>query len=166
MSLWKTWSDAWDKIVVEEGLIRTWSQWTMHRRRVSGSLGVKEPYMMEKGKRMFNPKNQAYYEESYIIKCQSLLNQEVKWLRYQKWKLIIRCEVLQVKTSKESMPKQNQMWHLSWSQKEIKLWDSILMQAQVEGVNFIFNLEYTLPLYQELPHRLPIKSQCLHSLKT
>jgi hypothetical protein len=34
--------------------------------------------MMEKGNWMFNPRNQAYYEESYITKCQSLLNQEVK----------------------------------------------------------------------------------------
>jgi hypothetical protein len=34
--------------------------------------------MMEKGKWMFNPRNQAYYEESYSTKCQSLLNQEMK----------------------------------------------------------------------------------------
>jgi hypothetical protein len=43
---------------------------------------------------MFNPRNQAYYEESYITKCQSLLNQEMKWLGYQKWNLIIWCGVL------------------------------------------------------------------------
>jgi hypothetical protein len=30
--------------------------------------------MIEKGKWMFNPRNQAYYEESYITKCQSLFN--------------------------------------------------------------------------------------------
>jgi hypothetical protein len=100
MSLWKTWSDEWGKIVVEEGLTRTWSRWTIHRRRASGSLGVKEPYVMENGKWMFNLRNQAYYEESYIIKCQSLFNQEMKWLRYQKWKLIIQCEVLHVTTLK------------------------------------------------------------------
>jgi hypothetical protein len=152
MNLWKTWSDVWDKIVVKEGLARSWPWWTMHRRRASESLGVEEPYVMEKGKWMFNLWNQAYYEESYITKCQYLLNEEVKWLGYQKWKLIIQCEVLQVIISKESMPKQNQMCHLSWSQKEMKWQDSILMQTQIEGVDFIFNLEYRLPLYQEGYH--------------
>jgi hypothetical protein len=34
----------------------------------------------------------------------------------------------------------------------MKWQDSILMQAQVEGVNFIFNLKYSLPLYQEGYH--------------
>jgi hypothetical protein len=33
---------------------------------------------MEKGKWMFNMKNQANYEESNITKCQSLLNQDMK----------------------------------------------------------------------------------------
>jgi hypothetical protein len=80
----------------------------MHQRRASRSLGIEEPYVMEKGKWMFNPRHQAYYEESYITKCQSLLKQEMKWLGYQKWKLIIWCGVLQVTTSKESMPKQDQ----------------------------------------------------------
>jgi hypothetical protein len=100
MSLWKTWSDAWDKIIIEEGLIRTWSRWTIHQRRASRSLGIKEPNVIEKGKWIFNSRNQSYNEESYIIKCQSLLNQEMKWLVCWKWKLIIRCEVLQVTTSK------------------------------------------------------------------
>jgi hypothetical protein len=50
----------------------------MHQRKVSGSLGVEEPYVMENGKYMFNPRNQAYYEELYITKCQSLLNLEMK----------------------------------------------------------------------------------------
>jgi hypothetical protein len=45
------------------------------------------------------------------------------------------------------MTKHNQMWHPSGSQKEMKWQDSILMQAQVEGVDFIFNLEYRIPLY-------------------
>jgi hypothetical protein len=40
--------------------------------------------VMEKGKCMFNPRNQDIYEESYITKCQSLLNQNMKWLRDQK----------------------------------------------------------------------------------
>jgi hypothetical protein len=99
MSLWKTWSDEWDNIVVEEGLTWTWPRWTIHRRRARGSLSIEEPYVMKKGKWMLYPRNQAYYEESYITKCQSLFNQELKWLGYQKWKLIIRCEVLQVTTS-------------------------------------------------------------------
>jgi hypothetical protein len=34
----------------------------------------------------------------------------------------------------------------------MKWQDLILMQAQVEGVYFIFNLEYGLPLYQEGYH--------------
>jgi hypothetical protein len=50
----------------------------MHRRRASGSLGVEELYVMEKGKWMFNPKNQDIHEESHITKCQSLLNQDIK----------------------------------------------------------------------------------------
>jgi hypothetical protein len=33
---------------------------------------------MEKGKWMFNLKNQAIHEESDITKCQSLLNQDMK----------------------------------------------------------------------------------------
>jgi hypothetical protein len=34
----------------------------------------------------------------------------------------------------------------------MKWQDLILMQAQVEGVDFIFNLEYRLSLYQEGYH--------------
>jgi hypothetical protein len=45
-------------------------------------------------------KESCYYEESYITKYQSLLNQDMKWRRYQIWKLTIQCEVLQVTTSK------------------------------------------------------------------
>jgi hypothetical protein len=55
-------------MVVEEGLTRTWPQWTMHRRRTSGSLGIEEPYVMEKGKCMINPRNQAIHEEPHITK--------------------------------------------------------------------------------------------------
>jgi hypothetical protein len=100
LSLWKTRSDVWDMMVVEEGLTRTWSWWTRHRRRASGSLGVEVPYVIEKGKWMFNPKNHASHEESHISKCQSLLNQDIKWLGDQKWKLIIQHEVFQDTTSK------------------------------------------------------------------
>jgi hypothetical protein len=56
----------------------------MHQRRASESPGTEEPYVMKKGKWMFNMRNQAYYEELYITKCQSLLNQEMEWLEYQK----------------------------------------------------------------------------------
>ncbi len=48
MSLWKTWSDEWDMMVVEEGLTRTWPWWTMHRRRASESLGIEVPNVMER----------------------------------------------------------------------------------------------------------------------
>jgi hypothetical protein len=34
--------------------------------------------VMEKDKWMFNPRNQAIYEESHITKCQSQLNQDMK----------------------------------------------------------------------------------------
>jgi hypothetical protein len=100
MSLWKTWSDVWDKMVVEVGLIRTWLRCTIHQRRASRSLGVEEPDVMKKDKWMFNPRNWANYKESHITKCQSLFNQYMKWLRDQKWKLIIRCKVLWVTTCK------------------------------------------------------------------
>jgi hypothetical protein len=65
ISLWKIWSVVWDKMVVEEGLTRTWPQWTMHWRRASGSLGAEVPDMMDKGKWMFNPRNQASHEECH-----------------------------------------------------------------------------------------------------
>jgi hypothetical protein len=68
MRLRKTWSDEWDKKVVEEELRRSWPRWTIHQRREGGSLGVEKPYVMENGKWMFNPSNQAYYEKSYITK--------------------------------------------------------------------------------------------------
>jgi hypothetical protein len=50
--------------------------------------------VMEKNKWMFNLRNQASHEESYITKYQSLLNQDIKCLGDQKWKLIIWCGVL------------------------------------------------------------------------
>jgi hypothetical protein len=56
--------------------------------------------VMEKGKWMSNPRDRANHEKSHISKCQSLLNQDIKCLGDQKWKLIIQCEVLQVMTSK------------------------------------------------------------------
>jgi hypothetical protein len=65
-------------MVVEEGLTKTWSRWTMHQRRASGSLDVEEPYMMEKGKWIFNPRNQAIHKKSHITKCQYLFNRDMK----------------------------------------------------------------------------------------
>jgi hypothetical protein len=97
MSLWKTWSDVWVKMVVEEGLTRTWPWWTIHRIRASGSLGIEEPDVMEKGKWMFNLTNQASHEESHVSKCQSILNQ-VTWR--SKVEIDLTCEVFQVTTSK------------------------------------------------------------------
>jgi hypothetical protein len=56
----------------------------MHQRRASESLGVEISNVMEKGNWMFNLRNQVSHEESHISKCQSLLNQYIKWLRDQK----------------------------------------------------------------------------------
>jgi hypothetical protein len=61
----------------------------MHRRRASRSLDIEESYAMEKGKLMFNLRNQASYEESHITKCQSLLNQDIKLLGDKKWELTV-----------------------------------------------------------------------------
>jgi hypothetical protein len=161
MSLWKTLSDVWDKMVVNEWLTRTWSWWTMHRRRASRSLTVEEPDVMEKSKWMFNPRNQVNYEESHITKCQSLLNQDIKWLGDQKWKLIILYEVLQVTTSK------SQCWSKikcgnphevkkKWSDK------NNFVQAQVIEMYFIFDLEYKYAaLSRGISHGLSAKSQYL-----
>jgi hypothetical protein len=57
----------------------------MHRRRASGSLGVEVPDVMEKGKWMFNLRNQASHEESHITECQYLLNLDMKCHGDQKW---------------------------------------------------------------------------------
>jgi hypothetical protein len=65
-------------MIIKERLTRTWPQWTMYRRRISGSLSVEKMYVIEKGKWMFNLSNQAIHEESHITKCQSLLNQDMK----------------------------------------------------------------------------------------
>jgi hypothetical protein len=127
MSIWKTWSDEWDKIVVEKRLIRTWPRWTIHRRRPSRSLDIEEPYVMEKGKWMFNPRNQSYYEESYITKCESLFNHTV-------WNTSRSSVTILIKSKRDEVVRFN------------------IVQAQVEGVDFIFNLEYRLPLYQEGYH--------------
>jgi hypothetical protein len=50
----------------------------MHQRRASRSLGVEVPKAMENDKWMVNPKKSSYYEESYITKYQSILNQDMK----------------------------------------------------------------------------------------
>jgi hypothetical protein len=144
-------------MVVEEGLTRTWPRWTMHQRRTSQSLGVEEPDIMEKGKWMFNLWNQANHKESHITKCQSLLNQDMKWLGDQKWKLIIRCEVLQVTTfNAEARP--NVATLMKWKRNEVVRIN--FMQTQVEEKYFIFNLEYrNAALSRGIAHGLPRKSQ-------
>jgi hypothetical protein len=50
----------------------------MQQRRASGSLGVEVPDVMEKGKCMFNLRNQARHEKSHITKYQSSVNQDMK----------------------------------------------------------------------------------------
>jgi hypothetical protein len=98
MGRWKTWSDVWDMMIVEEWLIRIYPRWTMHQRIASESLDVEVPDMMEKGKWIFNLKNQSSLEVSHISKCQSLLNQDINWFGDQK--RIIWFQVLQVTTYK------------------------------------------------------------------
>jgi hypothetical protein len=52
----------------------------MYRRRASRSLSVEVPDVIENGKWIFNPRNQASHKKSHISKCQSLLNQDTKKL--------------------------------------------------------------------------------------
>ncbi len=73
----------------------------------------------------------------------------MKWLGDQKWKLIIRFEVSQVTTSKESMPKQYQMWQPSWSQKEMKWQQSTLCKLKLKKCILYLILSICMPLYQE-----------------
>jgi hypothetical protein len=141
----------WNKVIDEEGLTRTWTQWTMYQKRASGSLDVDEPYVMEKGKWMFNPQNQAYYEESYITNYQYLLNQEMMWLGYQKWKMIIWCEVFKSQPRRINAKARSNVTTIMKSKRN-KVARINLVQAQVEKVVFLFNLEYRLPLYQEGYH--------------
>jgi hypothetical protein len=147
MSLWKIWSVVWDKMIVEEGLTRIWSRWTVHQRRASESLGVEVPYVIENGKWIFNLRNQASHEELHITKCQSLPNQDMKWHRDENYKLIIWYEVLHITTSKESMPKQDQIWRPSWSQKEMKWQDSILWKLKLIKSILYLILSIVIPLY-------------------
>jgi hypothetical protein len=133
VSLWKTWNDVWDKMVVEEELTRTYPWWSMHQRIASGSLGVEVPDVMEKGKWMFNQRNQASHEESHISKCQSLLHQDIKWHGYQKWKLIFHVKYSKSQAPRVKMTKQDQVWQSSWSQKEMKWQQSILCKLKLKN---------------------------------
>jgi hypothetical protein len=67
------------------------------------------------------------------------------------------------------MPKQDQMWQPSLSQKnEVATINIVqaqatinIVQAQVEGIYFIVNLQYMYTtLSRGIPHGLPTKSQC------
>jgi hypothetical protein len=49
---------------------------------------------------MFNMRNQSSHEESHVSKCQSLLSRVQSDMEFKKWKLIIRIQVSQVRTSK------------------------------------------------------------------
>jgi hypothetical protein len=95
---------------------------------------------MENDKWMFNPRNQAYYEESYITKCQSLLNLEMKWHGYQKWKLIIRVEYSKLHPRRVNV-KVRSNWQPSWSQKEERWQQSIWCKLKLKKLFFMF-LEY------------------------
>jgi hypothetical protein len=159
MSLWKTWSDVWDMMVAEVGLTRTWSWWTMHRRRAIGSLGIKVPDVLEKGKCMFNPRNQSSLEESHICKCKSLLNQDIKWRGDQKWKLIKWFEVFQIITSKSQCQSKITCGNLHEVKKSEVVTINIV-QTQVEEIYFIFNLDCRhVTLSRGIPYELLTKSQ-------
>jgi hypothetical protein len=67
-------------------------------------------------------------------------------------KLIIRCEVLQVTTSKESIPKQYQMWQPSKSQREMKWQESTLCKLKLKKCISYFILSIGMPLCQEGYH--------------
>jgi hypothetical protein len=81
-------------------------------------------------------------------------------------KLIIWCEVLQVTTSRESMPKQDQMWQPSQSQREMKWQESTLYKLKLKKCILCFILSMNAALSRGISHGLPTKSQCSHSLKT
>jgi hypothetical protein len=157
---WKTWGDVWDKKVDEEGLTRTWPRWTIHRRRASGSLGIEKSYVMEKGKWIFNPRNQAYYEESISLSV------NLYWIK--KWSDLHTKSgnwSYDVKYSKSQPQRVNAQARSSMTTLMKSKIDEVarfnIVQAQVEGVDFIFNLEYRLPLYQEWYHM-----DCQQSLNT
>jgi hypothetical protein len=112
-----------------------------------------------------NLRYQASHKESHISKCQSLFNQDIKWFGDQKWKLIIR-----LKYSKSQPPKSQ------WQNKikcdnphEVKKrWNSNnhLVQAQVEEIYFIFNLEYKYAtLSRGMLYRLSTKSHAQQKAK-
>jgi hypothetical protein len=50
----------------------------MHQRRAKESLDVVVPDVVEKGKWIFNPRNQASHEESHITKCQIFIESRYK----------------------------------------------------------------------------------------
>jgi hypothetical protein len=97
--------------------------------------------VMEKGKWMFNLRNQTSHQESHVSKCQSLLNPRVNVKARSSVAILMKSKRDEVTTIN-------------------------IVQAQVEKLYFIFNLEYRLPLYQEEYHMTC--QQCLkaqHSLK-
>jgi hypothetical protein len=160
MSLSKTWSVVWDEMVVEEGLTRTWPWWSKHQRRASGSLGVKVPNVMEKGKLMFSPRNHATMKNHislgvnlYWIKIWSDMKIKCRnWLYGEKYSksqpLKSQCQS-KIKYGNPHKVKRNEVARIN------------LVQAQVEEKYFIFNVEYRLPLYQEGYHMDFQQTQCL-----
>jgi hypothetical protein len=137
----------------------------MHRRRAGGSLGVEVPNVMEKGKWMFNLKNQAIHVESHISKCQSLLNQDIKWHGDQKWELILRCEVFQVTTSMSQCQSKIKCGN-PHEVKRNKVSRINIVQTQVAEMYFIFNLECRYAaLSWGMPHGCQQSLNAQHSLK-
>jgi hypothetical protein len=120
----------------------------MHRRRTSGSLGIEEPHVIEKGRWIFNSRNQANYEGSHITKCQSLLNQDIKWLEDQKCKLIIRVKYFKSQPLRVNAEVRLSVTTLMKLKRDVVTTINI-MQSQVEELSFIFDLSVDMPLYQE-----------------
>jgi hypothetical protein len=132
----------------------------MHRRRASESLHVKIPDVMEKGKWMFNLRNQSSHEELHISKCQSLLNQDIKWLGDQKWKLIIWLKYSKSQTLKVNAKARTHMTTLIKAKRN-EVATINIVQAQVEEMYFICNLECRhAALSRGMPHGLLTKFQC------
>jgi hypothetical protein len=63
--------DVRTSMVVDEGLIRTWLQWTINQGRASMRLGVETPDVIEKSKWMLNPRNQTSLEGSHVFEYKS-----------------------------------------------------------------------------------------------
>jgi hypothetical protein len=138
----------------------------MHQRRASGSLGVEIPDVMEKGKQKFNWKNQASHEESYVSKCQSLLNQDIKWHENQKLKLILHVKYSKSQPLRVNAEARSSVTTLIKSKGDVVTTIN-LVQAQIKELFLYLILSIGMSLYQE-GYRMDCQQShnAQHSLKT